>query len=122
MSAPRVRDELSGEQPDPALARVDGRGRFLEAAKLASDSTPIAEICARLCPRDHLCEDACILNGPAEPVSIGAIEEFLAEYGLAHGVKVMAVAPANGWKVAVLGTGVAGLACASELVRRGYSG
>lgn len=98
---------------------LTAEGEFLEAAKLASEATPIAEVCSRLCPRDHLCEDACILNGPAEPVSIGAIEEFLAEYGLAHGVE-MASKPGNGWKVAVLGTGVASLACASELVRRGF--
>lgn len=94
-------------------------GEFLEAARVAAEGTPIAEICARLCPRDHLCEDACILNGPSEPVSIGAIEEFLAEYGLAHGLG-REVGPANGWRVAVLGTGVGGLACASELIRRGF--
>ncbi len=108
------------DSPIQRWLELTADGRFLEASKLVNDSTPVAEICARLCARDHLCEDACILNGPAEPVSIGAIEEFLAEYGLAHGQGV-AVAPANGCKVAVLGTGVAGLACASELVRRGYA-
>ncbi|MBL9126600.1 MAG: FAD-dependent oxidoreductase [Verrucomicrobiales bacterium] len=100
---------------------LTAQGEFLEAAKLASESTPIAEICSRLCARDHLCEDACILNGPSEPVSIGAIEEFLAEYGLAHGVESAAAAPTNGRGIAVLGTGVASLACASELVRRGFA-
>ncbi|MCC6235473.1 MAG: FAD-dependent oxidoreductase [Verrucomicrobiales bacterium] len=99
---------------------LTAEGNFAEAARISGEATPIAEICARLCPRDHLCEDACILNGPAEPVSIGAIEEFLAEYRLAHGEGIV-VGPANGWRVAVLGTGVAGLACASELVKRGFS-
>lgn len=108
------------DSPIQRWLELTADGQFLEAAKLVDESTPVAEICARLCPRDHLCEDACILNGPAEPVSIGAIEEFLAEYGIAHR-QGAAVGTPNGWKVAVLGTGVAGLACASELVRRGFA-
>ena len=108
------------ESPIQRWLELTADGKFLEAARVSADATPIADICARLCPRDHLCEDACILSGPAEPVSIGAIEEFLAEYGIAHGEGLTA-GPANGWKVAVLGTGVAGLGCASELVRRGFA-
>jgi glutamate synthase (NADPH/NADH) small chain len=60
------------------------------------------------------------LNGPAEPVSIGAIEEFLEEHALAQD-EAGAVAPSNGWRVAVVGAGPAGLACADVLSRRGYA-
>ncbi len=108
------------DSPIQKWLELTAEGNFLDAARVSGESTPIAEICARLCSRDHLCEDACILNGPAEPVSIGAIEEFLAEYALSHGDETEAAEP-NGWKVAVLGTGAAGLACASELVRRGFA-
>jgi glutamate synthase (NADPH/NADH) small chain len=119
MSASRLCRSLPDGSPIEVWLQLTAEGRFAEAAGSLRSSTPIAEICARLCPKDHLCEDACILNGPAEPVSIGAIEEFLAEYAIAHGGET-APAPANGRRVAVVGSGPAGLACADELSRRGY--
>ena len=79
------------------------------------------EICGRVCPQDRLCEGACILNGKAEPVSIGAVERFLNEYAFArHGVDAAQVPP-NGFKVAVLGSGPGGMSCADELSKRGYA-
>lgn len=96
-------------------------GRFLEAAAVIRQSDPIPEICARICPKDHLCESGCILDGPSLPVSIGALEQFLEEYALAHEDPLPPPIPANGRRVAVVGAGPAGLACADELSRRGYA-
>jgi glutamate synthase (NADPH/NADH) small chain len=81
----------------------------------------MAEICTRLCPSDHLCEGACLLDSISEAVSIRALEQFLIDYAFAHGQANAATAPPNGRKVAVLGSGPGGLACAEELARKGYS-
>ena len=72
-------------------------------------------------PSERLCEGACVLNGVSEPVSIGALEQFLAEYAFAHGQVDASTAPPNGLRVAVIGSGPGGLACADELARRGYA-
>ena len=107
--------------PIPQWMLLTAEGRFLEAAAVLGSATSMAEICARVCPTDRLCEGACILNGVSEPVSIGAIEQFLAEYAFAHGHADASTAPPNGLRVAVAGSGPGGLACADELARRGYA-
>ncbi len=107
--------------PIPEWLLLTAEGRFLEAAALLGSATNMAEICARVCPTDRLCEGSCILNGVSEPVSIGAIEQFLAEYAFAHGQIDASTAPPNGLRVAVVGSGPGGLACADELARRGYA-
>src|SRR4029453_711677 len=78
------------------------------------------EICSRICPQDRLCESACILNARSDPVSIGAVEKFINEYAFAHEALDAAVAPPNGFKVAVVGSGPGGMACADELAKLGY--
>ena len=107
--------------PIPEWMQLTAEGRFLEAAALLGSATNMAEICARLCPSDHLCEGACLLDSLSEPVSIRALEQFLIEYAFAHGKTDTATAPPNGKKVAIVGSGPAGLACAEELARKGYS-
>jgi glutamate synthase (NADPH) small chain len=106
--------------PIPEWMLLTAEGRFLEAAAVLGSVTNMAEICARVCPTDRLCEGSCILNGVSEPVSIGAIEQFLSEYALAHGHADASTAPPNGLRVAVVGSGPGGLACADELAKRGY--
>jgi glutamate synthase (NADPH) small chain len=107
--------------PIPQWMLLTAEGRFLEAAAVLGSATNMAEICARMCPTDRLCEGSCILNGVSEPVSIGAIEQFLAEYAFAHGHADVSTATPNGLRVAVVGSGPGGLACADELARRGYA-
>jgi glutamate synthase (NADPH/NADH) small chain len=107
--------------PIPQWMSLTAEGRFLEAAAVLGSATNMAEICARVCPTDRLCEGSCILNGVSEPVSIGAIEQFLIEYAFAHGHIEASTAPPNGLRVAVVGSGPGGLACADELARRGYA-
>jgi glutamate synthase (NADPH/NADH) small chain len=78
------------------------------------------EICSRVCPQERLCEGSCFLNGPSEPVCIGAIEKFINEYALAHGaVEIRPTAP-NGFRAAVVGSGPGGMACADELAKAGF--
>ena len=107
--------------PIPQWMLLTAEGRFLEAAAVLGSATNLAEICARVCPTDRMCEGSCTLNGVSEPVSIGAIEQFLAEYAFAHGAADASTAPPNGLRVAVVGSGPGGLACADELARRGYA-
>jgi glutamate synthase (NADPH/NADH) small chain len=68
-----------------------------------------------------LCESACILNARSEPVSIGAVEKFINEYAFAHEELDAAVTPSKGFKVAVVGSGPGGMACADELAKLGYA-
>ena len=107
--------------PIPQWMLLTAEGRFLEAAAVLGGATNMAEICARVCPTDRLCEGSCILNGVSEPVSIGALEQFLMEYAFAHGHTDASTPPPNGRRVLVVGSGPGGLACADELARRGYA-
>src|SRR6266498_1406566 len=96
-------------------------GRFLEAAEVSRSTSNMPEICSRVCPQDRLCEGACILNARSDPVSIGAVEKFINEYAFAHETLDAGVAPSNGRKVAVVGSGPGGMACADELAKLGYA-
>ncbi len=100
---------------------LTAEGRFKEAAELVREAGALPEICARVCPHDHLCEEGCVLNGPSSAVSIGALEQFLAAYHPAEGDAVLRAGTPNGRRVAVIGTGPAALAAADELCRKGYA-
>ena len=106
--------------PIPEWMLLTAEGRFLEAAAVLGSATNMAEICARVCPTDRLCEGS-FMNGVSEPISIGAIEQFLGEYAFAHGHADVSTAPPNGRRVAVVGSGPGGLACADELAKQGYA-
>lgn len=105
----------------PEWLALTAEGQFLEAAALLHSTSSLPEICARVCPADRQCEAVCLLNGKAEPVSIGAVEQFLNEYAFAHGGAEPATASPNGLLVAVIGSGPGGLTCADLLSRRGYA-
>jgi glutamate synthase (NADPH/NADH) small chain len=104
--------------PIPEWLRLAADGRFLEAADVLGAATNLPEICARTCPTERLCEGECLLH---DPVSIRSIEHFLVEYAIAHGKAESNVRPPNGLKVAVVGAGIGGLACADELAKMGYA-
>ena len=120
--------------PDPGCAKtcplgnripewlgLTAEGRFLEAAELSRSTSNLPEICSRVCPQERLCEGACILNARSEPVAIGAVEKFINEYAFAHDAVDAAVAPPNGMKVAIVGSGPGGMTCADELAKLGYA-
>ena len=104
----------------PEWMALTAQGLFLEAAALSRSTSNMPEICSRVCPQDKLCEGACILNARTDPVAIGAVERFINEYAFHHGGVEVVQAPPKHRKVAVIGSGPGGLACADELARLGY--
>lgn len=105
----------------PEWLALAAEGRFLEAAEISQSTSNMPEICSRVCPQERLCEAGCILNGRAEPVSIGAVEKFINEYSIARTGIDTCVMPSTGFRVAVIGSGPGGLACADELAKLGHS-
>src|SRR5215471_11286971 len=105
----------------PEWLALAAEGDFLGAAELSRSTSNMPEICSRVCPQELLCEGSCILNARSEPVCIGAIERFINEYALARGAVEINPPPPNGFRVAVVGSGPGGLACADELAKRGYA-
>lgn len=101
------------------IAQVRG-GDFAAAAGVIARDSSLPAVCGRVCPQETQCEGSCILGVKGEPVAIGKLERFVADWSRAHGGVKVEKAPANGKKVAVVGSGPSGLACASDLARMGY--
>ena len=97
------------------------QGNIAGAAAVIAEDSSLPAVCGRVCPQETQCEGSCVLGVKGEPVAIGKLERFVADYSREHGDKqpVQAVA-AKGKKVAVIGSGPAGLACASDLAKWGY--
>ncbi len=102
----------------PEWLGLVAEGRFLAAAEVSRSTSNMPEICGRVCPRP--CEANCIIEGKAAAVNIGAIERFINEYAFAHGAAPDPPMISNGYKVAVVGSGPGGIACAAELIKLGY--
>ena len=95
-------------------------GKLFEAAELSHQTNSLPEMCGRICPQDRLCEGACTLNDGIGAVSIGAIEKYITDEAFKQGwMPDMSHVVATGKRVAVVGAGPAGLACADILVRNG---
>ena len=95
-------------------------GNFTKAAEIIAEDSSLPAICGRVCPQETQCEGSCILGVKGEPVAIGKLERFVADWSRENGGVKPVVAPSNGHKVAVIGSGPAGLACASDLAKLGY--
>lgn len=95
-------------------------GEFAEAAAVIARDSSLPAICGRVCPQETQCEGSCILGVKSEPVAIGKLERFVADWSRENGGVKVEAAPLNGHKVAVVGSGPAGLACASDLAKMGY--
>ncbi|MCH5155373.1 MAG: NADPH-dependent glutamate synthase [Clostridiales bacterium] len=95
-------------------------GDFLGAYKVLEKSGPLAAVCGRVCPQETQCECKCVRGRNGEPVAIGRLERFAADYFSAHKSEDKSKIVSNGHKVAVVGSGPAGLSCAGELCSRGY--
>ena len=97
------------------------QGNIAGAAAVIAEDSSLPAVCGRVCPQETQCEGSCVLGVKGEPVAIGKLERFVADYSRDNQEKPAAVvAPANGKKVAVIGSGPAGLACASDLAKWGY--
>ncbi len=95
-------------------------GNFAEAAAVIAKDSSLPAVCGRVCPQETQCEGSCILGVKGEPVAIGKLERFVADWSRENGGVKPEIAPANGHKVAIIGSGPAGLACASDLAKLGY--
>ncbi|MBQ3082740.1 MAG: NADPH-dependent glutamate synthase [Alistipes sp.] len=96
-------------------------GNLPLAAEVIAEDSSLPSICGRVCPQESQCEGACILGIKGEPVAIGKIERFIGDWKLEHSEELPPVVAAkNGKRVAVVGSGPAGLACASDLAKWGY--
>ena len=104
----------------PSFISEVAAGNFARAAEIIAEDSSLPAICGRVCPQETQCEGSCILGVKGEPVAIGKLERFVADWSRENGGVKPVVAPANGHKVAVIGSGPAGLACASDLAKLGY--
>ncbi|MCD7970959.1 MAG: NADPH-dependent glutamate synthase [Alistipes sp.] len=96
-------------------------GDFRKAAEIISMDSSLPSVCGRVCPQEIQCEGACILGIKGEPVAIGKLERFVGDWSLENGGIETVIAPPNGRKVAIVGSGPAGLACATDLAKMGYT-
>jgi glutamate synthase (NADPH/NADH) small chain len=104
----------------PNWLKLIEEGNLLEAAELSHRTNSLPEVCGRICPQDRLCEGACTLNDGLGAVTIGAIEKYITDEAFKRGWKPdMSDVRATGKRVAIVGAGPAGLACADVLVRNG---
>ena len=104
----------------PAFIGKVNEGDFAEAASIIAEDSSLPSICGRVCPQETQCEGSCILGIKGEPVAIGKLERFVGDWSLENGGKSAVKADANGHKVAIIGSGPSGLACASDLAKMGY--
>ena len=106
----------------PEFIKLVSEGKFLEAYDVVTSTNALPAICGRVCPQETQCESKCVRGIKGEPVGIGRLERFVADYAMAHPEELKAVqaAKANGKRVAVVGSGPAGLTCAGDLKKLGY--
>ncbi len=106
--------------PIPEFIQHVAAGEFDEAYSTITRENALPAICGRVCPQENQCEGHCIRGKKAESVAIGRLERFVADYHREHGKNVELNIEKNGKKVAVIGSGPAGITCAGELAKKGY--
>ncbi len=104
----------------PAFIHEVVEGNFEEASKVIGRSSALPAVCGRVCPQESQCEGRCIRGIKGEPVSIGKLERFVADWARENHIKPEGAKEKNGHKVAVVGSGPAGLTCAGDLAKMGY--
>ena len=96
------------------------KGELQAAADTIARDSSLPSVCGRVCPQESQCEGACILGVKGEPVAIGKLERFVGDWKIEHGRKEEQRPEPNGHRVAIIGSGPAGLACAGDLAKLGY--
>ena len=104
----------------PEFIALVAEGKFEEAYRKIRETSSLPAVCGRVCPQERQCESKCVRGIKGEPVAIGRLERFCADYHMAHGADEEINIEKNGHKVAVVGAGPAGLTCAGDLARMGY--
>lgn len=104
----------------PAFVVLVAEGKFEEAYEVISRTSSLPAVCGRVCPQETQCEGKCTRGIKGEPVGIGRLERFVADWHMAHSDAAPVCPVRNGHKVAVVGSGPAGLTCAGDLAKMGY--
>ena len=106
--------------PIPEFIHHVAEGEFEEAYQTITRENALPAICGRVCPQENQCEGKCVRGIKGESVGIGRLERFVADYHMAHGKTPELKIEPNGKKVAIIGSGPAGITCAGELAKKGY--
>ena len=101
------------------IAQV-AEGNFADAYKIITSTNALPAVCGRVCPQEHQCEGKCVRGIKGEPVAIGRLERFVADWYIENGTEKAEKPKSNGHKVAVIGAGPAGLSCAGSLAQKGF--
>lgn len=104
----------------PGFIEKVKEGDVEAAYQVISKSSALPAVCGRVCPQESQCEGKCIRGIKGEPISIGKLERFVADWAMENGIKPAGCGTKNGKRVAVIGSGPAGLTCAGDLARQGY--
>mgnify|MGYP001850776085 FL=1 len=104
----------------PSFITKVKEGQFEEAYKIITKSSSLPAVCGRVCPQETQCESKCTLGIKFQPVGIGRLERFVADYHNKNFKGILSVPVSNGHKVAVIGSGPSGLTCAGDLAKKGY--
>ena len=104
----------------PEFVGLVAEGKFEEAYQVISKSSSLPAVCGRVCPQESQCEGLCVRGIKGEPVAIGRLERFVADWHNEHCTEAPVKPESNGHKVAVVGSGPAGLTCAGDLAKLGY--
>ena len=104
----------------PAFIMKTAEGKFEEAYQIISKDSSLPAVCGRVCPQETQCEMYCVRGIKGEPVGIGRLERFVSDWHIEHTKEKPVKPEGNGHKVAIIGSGPAGLTCAGDLARKGY--
>jgi dihydropyrimidine dehydrogenase (NAD+) subunit PreT len=104
----------------PGFIKKIATANLTGSARVILDANILGATCARVCPVQELCEGACVLNHEHKPIMIGRLQRYSTDHVYSRGMDLFHAGSANGRRVAVIGAGAAGLACAGYLARRGY--
>lgn len=103
------------------FVRLISEGDYLAAAAAIKHDNILPAICGRVCPQEEQCEQKCVVGKKQDPIAIGRLERFVADFERHLGLRIPEVAPATGRRVAVVGSGPAGLSCAADLIQKGHA-
>ncbi len=118
---PLCRDGCPVSIDIPGFIKLIAEGDFIAAARKLKETNALPAVCGRVCPQEDQCEKVCIVGKKFRPVAIGNLERFVADYERTHNAVTIPQLPSKtGYKVAIVGAGPAGLACAGELIKMGH--